>query len=166
MIRLAGMKDAKSIQKLVNSYAKQGEMLQLSLNEIYEKIFEFAVWDEEGSVKGCCALHPAWENLAEIRSLAVDNTFHKKGAGKKLVQFCLERAEEFGIKNIFALTYKPDFFEKLGFKEVTKDLLPKKIWSDCLKCPMFPECDEIAMMYQEEGEILDANIFNISKREN
>jgi amino-acid N-acetyltransferase len=104
------------------------------------------VWEEEGFIRGCCALHPAWEDLAEIRSLAVDNTFHKKGVGKKLVEYCINRATEFGIKNIFALTYKPEFFKKLGFDEISKDLLPKKIWSDCLKCPMFPDCDEIAMM--------------------
>ncbi|TYB32943.1 MAG: N-acetyltransferase [Flexistipes sinusarabici] len=146
MIRLANMGDAKAIRKLVNSYAKQGEMLQLSLNEIYEKIFEFAVWEENGSIIGCCALHPAWEDLAEIRSLAVDSSSHKKGVGKTLVEYCMERAYEFGITNIFALTYKPEFFKKLGFDEISKDLLPKKIWSDCLKCPMFPDCDEIAMM--------------------
>jgi len=146
MIRQAVMSDVKSIQKLVNSYAKQGEMLQLSLNEIYEKIFEFVVWEEEGLIRGCCALHPAWEDLAEIRSLAVDSTFHKKGVGKNLVEYCINRASEFGIKNIFALTYKPEFFKKLGFDEISKDQLPKKIWSDCLKCPMFPDCDEIAMM--------------------
>lgn len=146
MIRLANMSDAKVIQKLVNSYAKQGEMLQLSLNEIYEKIFEFAVWEEKGKVIGCCALHPAWEDLAEIRSLAVDSSSHMKGVGKKLVEYCLKRAFEFGVTNIFALTYKPDFFKKLSFEEISKDLLPKKIWSDCLKCPMFPDCDEIAMM--------------------
>jgi amino-acid N-acetyltransferase len=146
MIRKAVMSDAKSIQTVVNSYAKGGEMLSLSLNEIYEKILEFVVWEEEGEIIGCCALHPTWEDLAEIRSVAVRPDAKMKGVGKALVERCLETACVLGISRVFLLTYVPEFFRKLGFSEVEKEQLPKKIWSDCLKCAKFPDCDEIAMM--------------------
>lgn len=148
MIRKAVMKDAKSIQNLVNSFAKGGgEMLSLSLNEIYEKILEFVVWEEDGEVVGCCAIHPTWEDLAEIRSVAVNpKTGRQGGIGKAMVEQSIETAAKLGISRVFLLTYVPEFFRKLGFSEVEKEELPKKIWSDCLKCTKFPDCDEIAMI--------------------
>ncbi|MBZ4643405.1 MAG: amino-acid N-acetyltransferase [Deferribacteres bacterium] len=148
MIRNAKITDAKEIQNLVNTFAKKGEMLTLSLSEIYERIFEFIVYEENGKILGCCALHPSWEDLAEIRSLAVSEEYFNKGIGKSLVKHNLQRAKELGIKKVFALTYKLKFFEKLGFYEIPKDSLPRKIWSDCLKCPLFPDCDEIAVMIE------------------
>ncbi|MCX8083522.1 MAG: N-acetyltransferase [Calditerrivibrio sp.] len=146
MIRKANTKDAKRIQELVNHFADKGEMLHLSLEQIYERIFEFLVYEEEGKILGCCALHPTLGNLAEIRSLAVDEQCHGKGVGKKLVESCLELAREMGFSQVFALTYKQLFFEKLGFKVVKKESFPRKIWSDCFKCPKFPDCDEIGMI--------------------
>jgi len=146
MIRKALMSDAKSIQTLVNSYAKGGEMLPLSINDIYEKIFEFIVWEENGEIFGCCAIHPTWEDLAEIRSVAVDSNRNRSGIGRSMVEHSINRALELGIKKIFLLTYVPEFFRKLGFAEIEKEQLPKKIWSDCLKCAKFPDCDEIAMI--------------------
>ncbi|XOB97039.1 N-acetyltransferase [Deferribacteres bacterium DY0609] len=140
------MTDAKDIQNLVNTYAKGGEMLPLSINEIYEKILEFVVWEENGELIGCCAIHPTWDNLAEIRSVAVRPDTVKKGVGKALVERSIETAAILGITKVFLLTYVPEFFRKLGFTEVEKEMLPKKIWSDCLKCAKFPDCDEIAMM--------------------
>lgn len=146
MIRNANISDAQQIQKVVNTFAKQGEMLTLSLSEIYEKIFEFAVWEEDGNIVGCCALHPTWDNLAEVRSLAVDSSQAGKGVGKALIERCLEKAQDIGISKIFALTYQVDFFQKQGFITIDKDRLPQKIWSDCLKCVKFPHCDEIAVL--------------------
>jgi len=146
MIRKATMKDAKTIQNLVNTYAKGGEMLPLSINEVYEKILEFVVWDEDGELVGCCAFHPTWEDMAEIRSVAVRPDTVKKGVGKALVERSIENASALGITKVFLLTYVPEFFRKLGFVEIEKEQLPKKIWSDCLKCAKFPDCDEIAMM--------------------
>lgn len=146
MIRKAVMADAKNIQTLVNTYAKGGEMLPLSINEIYEKILEFVVWEDGGEILGCCALHPTWEDLAEIRSVAVKPDTKKRGIGTAVVERCIETASVLGIKKVFLLTYVPEFFRKLGFSEVEKEQLPKKIWSDCLKCAKFPDCDEIAMM--------------------
>ena len=146
MIRKALMSDAKAIQTLVNTYAKGGEMLPLSINEVYEKILEFVVWEEECVLLGCCAIHPTWEDLAEIRSVAVHPDSKKQGIGKALVEQCVGTAKNLGIKKVFLLTYVPGFFGKLGFSEVEKEQLPKKIWSDCLKCAKFPDCDEIAMI--------------------
>jgi amino-acid N-acetyltransferase len=145
MIRKAVMADAKNIQNLVNSHAKVGLMLPVSINEIYEKILEFVVWDEEGEVLGCCAMHPTWENLAEIRSVAVSQFSVKKGIGTAVVESAMQMARQVGITDVFLLTYQPGFFGKLGFVETEKENLPKKIWSDCLKCAKFPDCDEIAM---------------------
>jgi amino-acid N-acetyltransferase len=95
---------------------------------------------------GTCAIHVSWENLAEIRSLAVEAGFTKKGVGRALVENCLAEAKELGISRVFVLTYKKDFFEKRGFGVIDKADLPHKIWSDCLKCVEFPNCDEIAMI--------------------
>lgn len=145
MIRKAVMSDAKHIQALINNFAKTGLMLPVSINEIYEKILEFVVWDEGGQILGCCAMHPTWENLAEIRSVAVDQTCFKKGIGTAVVSAAMDKAREVGITDVFLLTYQPGFFGKLGFSELEKEHLPKKIWSDCLKCAKFPDCDEIAM---------------------
>jgi amino-acid N-acetyltransferase len=146
MIRKAVMADAKNIQNLVNNYARNGEMLSLSINDIYEKILEFVVWEENGEIIGCSALHPTWDDLAEIRSVAVKPDVKNKGVGKAIVERCIETAVELGISKVFLLTYVPGFFGKLGFTVVEKEELPKKIWSDCLKCSKFPDCDEIAMM--------------------
>ncbi|MGE4266085.1 MAG: N-acetyltransferase [Deferribacterales bacterium] len=145
MIRKAVMSDAKNIQTLVNTHAKEGLMLPVGINEIYEKILEFVVWDEGGEILGCCAMHPTWENLAEIRSVAVSKYSIKKGIGTAVVESAMQMARDVGITDAFLLTYQPVFFGKLGFVEIEKENLPKKIWSDCLKCAKFPDCDEIAM---------------------
>ncbi len=100
------------------------------------------------TITAVCALGICWEDLAEIRSLAVAEDQRGKGFGFKLVETCLEEARSFGLKRVFLLTYIPGFFVKLGFKETEKSTLPHKIWADCLKCPKFPDCDEIAMMIE------------------
>mgnify|MGYP005809606891 CR=1 FL=1 len=150
MIREALISDAREIQKLVNEYAKKGEMLPLSLNDIYERIFEFIVFEIDNKIVGCCSLHPTWDDIAEIRSLAVNINYHGKDIGYKMVKHNIERAKKIGFKKIFALTYKPLFFEKLGFYQIEKEVLPKKIWTDCLKCIKFPDCDELAVMFEFE----------------
>lgn len=150
MIREALISDAKSIQSLVNEYAKKGEMIPLSLNDIYERILEFIVYECDNKIVGCCSLHPTWNDLAEIRSLAVDINYHGRDIGYQMVKTNIERAKKIGFKKIFALTYKPLFFEKLGFHQVDKEVLPKKIWTDCLKCIKFPDCDELAVILEFE----------------
>ena len=146
VLRKAKPKDAVKIHELVNEYAKEGLLLPLSLNKLYDNIRDFWVYEEGGEIVGCAALHIVWEDLAEIRSLAVKREHHKKGVGKKLVLRCLEEAKEYDLKRVFVLTYQVEFFKKLGFRELDKRLLPHKVWSDCINCPKFPTCDETAMI--------------------
>lgn len=148
MIRHAKIFDAPIIQQIVNSYAKKGEMLQVSLNDIYEKILEFIVYEESGIIKGVCALHPTWSDTAEIRSLAVVEEYKRQKIGYSLVDYSLKWGKQIGFIKIFALTYRQDFFERCGFKKTEIDSLPKKIWTDCLKCPKYPDCDETAVIIE------------------
>lgn len=145
-IRKARISDLKQAQRLINDFAKRGQMIPRSLNELYETLRDFAVCENEGNVCGVCALHVMWEDLAEIRSLAVDERLQRQGIGKNLVRHCLTEAKDLGIKKIFALTYQPEFFKKLGFHDTDKTTLPQKIWGDCVRCPKFPECDENAVI--------------------
>lgn len=146
-IRKAKISDLKQVHKLVNDFAKKDEMIPRSLNELYETLRDFVICEDNGNVCGVCALHIMWEDLAEIRSLAVDEKYQKKGIGKNLVKQCLKEAKTLGIKKIFALTYHPEFFKKLGFVDIDKSSLPQKIWGDCLRCHKFPECDEHAVIF-------------------
>ena len=146
MIRKATVNDVKKIQKLVNYYAKRERMLPRSLNELYENIRDFFVYSEGNTIYGCCALHIDWEDLAEIKSLAVAGSKCGKGIGMKLLGQCLADAKKLKVRKVFALTYIPEFFEKFGFKIVDKKELPHKIWSECIRCMYFPNCKEIAMV--------------------
>lgn len=150
MIRKARVEDVKIMHSLIDSYAKKGEMLPCGLIDLYERLRDFYVFidDESGEVLGACALHICWEDLGEIRSLAVKDEKKLSGIGKKMTLACLEEAAIIGLKRVFALTYQPKFFEKLGFNEIDKGMLPHKIWGACIKCSKFPECDETAMMLQ------------------
>lgn len=145
-IRKATVADVKKIQKLVNFYAKREQMLPRSLNELYENIRDFWVYAEGPNVCGACALHIDWEDLAEIKSLAVAKNKNGRGIGKKLLEQCLKDARTLKVKKVFALTYIPEFFEKFGFTIIDRKELPHKIWSECIKCMYFPGCKEIAMM--------------------
>ena len=151
MIRKAVIRDVKPIHKLLNYYADQGLLLPRSLSELYDHLRDlFVVEDNQqwNPIIGVSALGICWEDLAEIRSLAVAEDHQKRGLGSQLVKRCLEEAGSLGLKKVFTLSYVPDFFSRLGFKEVEKTVLPHKIWSDCLKCPKFPDCDETSMMIQ------------------
>jgi amino-acid N-acetyltransferase len=145
-LRKAKPSDAVQIHELINTYAKEGLLLPVSLNNLYDNIRDFFVFETEEGIVGCAALHITWEDLAEIRSLAVRDTYRGKGIGRKLVKECIKEATELGIKRVFVLTYQIEFFKKLGFREIDKTLLPHKVWTDCLNCPKFPNCDETAMI--------------------
>lgn len=145
-IRKPEVKDVRAIYCLVNKFAKKDEMLPRSLNEIYENIRDFFICMDKNKLLGTAALHVLWEDLAEIRSVAVENRYQGKGIGKKLIEECLKEAKTLGVKRVFALTYNPEFFRKLGFKDIDKNALPQKIWGDCLKCAEFPECKEVAVI--------------------
>ena len=146
-IRKAEMGDVKTAHRLINQFAEKFQMIPRSLNDLYENLRDLIVCEENGKVEGVCALHVLWEDLAEIRSLAVSKEAQKKGVGKRLVKKALKDAKGLGIKKVFALTYYPDYFIKsFGFREIDKAELPHKIWGDCLRCHKFPECDEIAVI--------------------
>jgi amino-acid N-acetyltransferase len=152
LIRKANIKDAKAIQGLLNHYASKGLLLPRPLNEIFESIRDFFVYEEDGEVIGVSSLHINWEDLAEIRSLAVKEGKSSKGIGTLLVKECLSEAESLEIKRVYALTYSIDFFKKQGFKEIDKNELPQKVWRDCIKCVKFPDCDETAFIYDFNKE--------------
>jgi amino-acid N-acetyltransferase len=148
MIRTARMEDVKPIHTLINDFAGEGMLLNRSISSLYDKLRDFHVYtDEDNTLIGVCALQITWENLAEVRSLAVRTESQGRGIGSQLVRSCLDEAEKFGIERIFTLTYQPGFFRKLGFKDIDKKELPHKIWSDCIHCHKFPDCDEDALMY-------------------
>ena len=150
-IRKAVIEDIKVIHKILNHYADKGLLLPRSLSELYDHLRDFFVWEigyQTNSIQGVCALGICWEDLAEIKSLAVAEAHQGKGLGSQLVEACFDEARGLGLKSVFALTYVSDFFERLGFREVEKSVLPHKIWADCLKCSKFPDCDEKALMIE------------------
>jgi amino-acid N-acetyltransferase len=137
--------DVPQIHKLINAFAGRGEMLPRPLSELYENIRDFFVVRKGRKIIGCAALHVMWSDMAEIKSVAVDEELQKQGVGNQLVSACLKEAKVLGIATIFCLTYKPAFFGKFGLKEVDKMSLPQKIWTECYRCPKYPNCDETAM---------------------
>jgi len=152
MIRKARMADVKGIHSLIAEYAKKGDMLPRSLTDIYENLRDYFVFlGDDGELVGSAAIHIMWEDLAEVRSLAVREGRMRRGVGTQLVESCISEAIMLGIARVFALTYKPEFFEKLGFHVVDKAELPQKIWADCLKCSKFPDCDEVALVADFSG---------------
>jgi len=148
-LRKARITDVKGIHRLImNTSSDDGLVLPRSYKQLYSHLRDFFVMvDEtrEDEVLGCCALAISWENLAEVRSLVVAREVRGHGLGRKLVEACLSDAVTLGIYRVFVLTNTPDFFRHMGFSEVSKDTLPQKVWSDCLNCPRFPDCDEIAL---------------------
>jgi amino-acid N-acetyltransferase len=146
------MSDVKGVHQLIAEYARKGDMLPRSLADIYENLRDYFVFDDDdGELVGSAAIHIMWEDLAEVRSLAVREGKMRRGIGTQLVESCISEAIVLGIGRVFALTYKPDFFEKLGFHIVDKAELPQKIWTDCLKCAKFPDCDEVALVADFSG---------------
>jgi len=149
-VEKAKIADVPQIHKLINEYAKNGEMLARPLSELYEDIRDFFVIREGERVVACAALHVSWSDLAEIRSVAVAGDMKKKGLGALLVEACIKEVEELGIKDIFCFTYQPDFFKRQRFIDIDKMELPRKVWTDCFRCPKFPNCDETALIYHAE----------------
>ncbi|MCD6152561.1 MAG: N-acetyltransferase [Syntrophobacterales bacterium] len=151
MLRKAKTSDVKIIHRMINESAGKGEMLPRSLMDLYGNLRDFLIYldGDNGSIVGLCAMHIFWENLAEIRSLYVVEEHRQKGIGGKLVEACISEAITLDLFRIFTLTYQTEFFKSVGFKEVDKSTLPEKIWSDCFKCPKYPDyCDEVAMIME------------------
>ena len=146
MIRPATIHDVPRISDIINSHAELGKMLFKSYAQLYEDLRDFGVEEIDGDIVGCVALTIIWADLAEVRSLAVDERYLRRGVGRRLVQWAVEEARRLGIRRLFALTYEQGFFGKLGFEVVAKDSLPLKVWSDCVRCPKRDGCDEIAVL--------------------
>lgn len=147
MIRKATLRDAPQMQKLINAAAKRGQMLGRALSEIYENIRDYYVAIERKRIVGVCGLHVNWEDLAEIKSLVVAPSQKGKGVGRLLVETCIQEGEALGVRKFYALTYVAGFFEKMGFKKVSRERLPQKVWSECIRCQKFPDCDEVAVLW-------------------
>ena len=145
-IRKARIQDVRQIQGLINQFARQELMLARSLSDIYEHLRDFWVCLHNNRIVGCCALQIIWSDLAEVKSLAVKETARNTGVGKALVLAAEENAVRLALPKIFALTLKPQFFEKLGYQTIPKDKLPMKVWKDCARCPKQNNCDEVAVI--------------------
>lgn len=148
MIRKASLNDVKSIHKIISGQARYGHVLARAMTDLYAQVRDFTVLtdDSTGEIIGCGALRIVWEDLAEIRSVALRSSFQKSGLGSKLIGALIDEADSMGINRVFVLTYRVRLFERLGFQQMDKNMLPHKIWADCINCPKFPECDEIALV--------------------
>ncbi|HHX42619.1 MAG TPA: N-acetyltransferase [Chloroflexi bacterium] len=144
-VRKATVRDVPTMARIINHWASQGIMLAKSHHQLYQYIRDFVVATHGDVVIGCGALHVVWEDLAEVRSMAVADGWHGKGVGWRMLQCLLDEARELGLPRVFALTYRQSFFARAGFQVVPHESLPHKIWGDCLNCPKYPNCDEIAM---------------------
>ncbi len=146
LIRKAKMEDVRPIHALLNFFAERRELLPRSLSEIYENLQQFFVATKNGKVVGCVALYVTWDNLAEVKALAVASEFQGKGLGKRLLKTTIKEAKKLGVKTLFALTIRERLFEKFGFVRKKKSFLPHKVWTECVRCPYFPEaCIETSL---------------------
>jgi len=148
VIRRATLRDVKSIHRLIAEQAQSGHILARAMSELYSQVKDFIVSEDDGSgeIVGCGALQIVWEDLGEIRSLAVQTEYQGQGVGTALIEALLEESGQMGLSKVFVLTYRPELFQRLGFALMDKSLLPHKIWADCIRCTKFPECDEIALV--------------------
>jgi amino-acid N-acetyltransferase len=149
----ATIRDVPQMHRLINYFADKGEMLARPLSEMYENVRDYFVVRQGEQVIACAALHIMWSDLAEIKSVAVDESSQGQGIGSRLVAACIGEASELAMGTIFCLTYKPAFFEATGFSQVDKMELPQKVWTECYRCPKFPNCDEVALIYHLEGQV-------------
>jgi amino-acid N-acetyltransferase len=142
-----------AIHELIRTFAERKLMIRRSLGELYESIREFIVaTDDQGVVVGCAALHVFWEDLAELKCLAVSEKAQGQGIGRKLVDACWDEASELELTSVFTLTYVAEFFEKCGYHRIEKADLPHKIWNECVRCPLFPSCNEVALIRSVDPE--------------
>jgi amino-acid N-acetyltransferase len=151
MLRKARVDDVKTIHRMINASAGKGEILPRSLMDIYGSLRDFFVYYDENNqaVAGICAMNIIWDNLAEIRSLYVEEEHRKQGVARNLVEACISEAITLGLFRMFTLTNRPELFKRLGFKEVDRSTLSEKIWSDCFRCSKYPDyCDEVAMIIE------------------
>jgi len=144
-IRKAILADIEGIYDLVDYYAERGLILPRSRHSIFETLRDFMIAEQDGQIVGTGALTLAWDGLAEVRALTVSPQYLRSGVGLQLVEAIQAEALQLGIRKLFVLTYHPAFFATAGFKEISKEALPHKVWRDCINCSKFPNCDETAM---------------------
>lgn len=156
ILRRARVADVVPLQRLINRFAEREEMLSRALHELYEAVRDFVLIEEEGDIVACAALHVNWANLAEVKCVAVAEHCRRRGLGRQLVNACIEDARELGVATLFCLTYRPEFFRSVGFTEVDRGTLPRKVWGECVRCPKFAHCTEIAMTRQVIADPLPA----------
>jgi amino-acid N-acetyltransferase len=150
-IRPARVGDVPAIYELIRTFADRKLMIRRSMGELYESIREFLVAiDDGGRIVGCAALHVFWDDLAELKCLAVAQQVQGQGVGRLLVDACWHAARELEITSVFALTYSSSFFERCGYHQIDKAELPHKIWNECVRCPLFPNCQEVALIRTSE----------------
>ena len=145
--RKANVEDVERLQQLISVFAARNEMLHRSLNELYETIRDFCVIERNGEIVASSALHVTWDDLAELKCVAVAENAQGIGLGRMVVEKSLAEAKELKLRRVFTLTYQPAFFGKFGFQIVDRNMLPHKVWGECIKCHKFPNCNEVAMMY-------------------
>lgn len=145
-VEKARIKDVPQIHRLVNRFGSKGLMLPRPMSEIYENLRDFYVVRKGNEVVGCGALHICWDDLVEVKSVAVLDEKQRNGAGSALVNACVAEARSLDVAEIFVLTYLPDFFGRFGFEKVDLMDLPRKVWGECQRCPKYPDCDETAMV--------------------
>jgi amino-acid N-acetyltransferase len=146
IIRRATLADVEEMHALINHFADKGWMLPKARSALYQNIRDFYVAEGQGALAGCGALHVLWVDLGEIRSLAVAERFQKNGVGRRIAEALLRDADSLRLPRVFALTYQEPFFERLGFAKVDKTTMPHKVWGECMDCPKFPNCDEVAVI--------------------
>lgn len=146
LVRNATMADVPAMHGLITHHAELGRMLFRSHADLYEHLRDFFVFEQAGVVLGCCAVELVWRDLAEVKSLAVAEEHRGRGIGRALVEAALREATRLGITRLFALTREPEFFARLGYRVVPKETLPHKVWTDCIRCPVQANCDEVAMV--------------------
>ncbi len=144
--RPAVFADVEALYHLLSAYAKEGLMLPRARSVLYENLRDFVVAEVDGEVVGAGALHFLWDKLAEVRSLAIAPEWAKKGLGREIVRRLEEDGRKFGVTMFFALTYQPGFFTACGYERAEKEMVPQKVWKECVYCPKYPDCDEIAMI--------------------
>lgn len=150
-VRRARIADVPGIAALVDRFAGRGEILPRTREEVYQTVREWVVAGQGGQIAGCGSLVILWADLAEIRSLVVAPEVQGQGVGRGLVAALTAQAAELEISQVFALTRKPGFFLKMGFRVVPRESLPRKIWKDCTRCTKFVGCDEVAVVRSVEG---------------
>ena len=146
----AKLSDIPQMQALVTAEVKEGIILNRTEDEVATNIRSYVLAKDDGKLVGYTALHIHSKRLAEIRSLIVDKSYRGQNVGKRMVKFTLEEAKALGVEeDVLVLTYLPQFFEKLNFNEINKEVIPEhKIWADCIKCIHFPVCNEVALIYK------------------